>query len=163
MFSKFNFKAFSSLLHFGTSPTVMTEKIELLFPGRHPLVFRVLSGAPNGQNFQLPPFFTRLYGEGKRAAISKLTYIWTPSCILYSSTSQKLPVQNKKGPKSANSKLERAKSCRYKIFAMKNKKFLPELYKWLPSGKNVCWLYITHIPQSDIFLLVQCSPCTKLE
>ena len=27
--------------------------------------------------WKLPRFFTRLYGEGKRAAISKLTYIWT--------------------------------------------------------------------------------------
>ena len=26
---------------------------------------------------KLPRFFTRLYGEGKRAVISKLTYIWT--------------------------------------------------------------------------------------
>ena len=26
---------------------------------------------------KLPLFFTRLCGEGKRAAISKLTYIWT--------------------------------------------------------------------------------------
>ena len=32
---------------------------------------------------KLPPFLTRLYGEGKRAAISKLTYIWTPSCHSY--------------------------------------------------------------------------------
>ena len=28
---------------------------------------------------KLARFFTRLYDEGKRAAISKLTYIWTPS------------------------------------------------------------------------------------
>ena len=32
---------------------------------------------------KLPLFFPRLYGEGKRAAISKLTYIWTPSSGSY--------------------------------------------------------------------------------
>ena len=33
--------------------------------------------------FKLPRFFTRLYVEGKRAAISKLTYTWTPSSRSY--------------------------------------------------------------------------------
>ena len=32
---------------------------------------------------KLPHFFTRQYGEGKRAAISKSTYIWTPSSRSY--------------------------------------------------------------------------------
>ena len=32
---------------------------------------------------KLPRFFTRLFGEGKKAAISKLTYIWTPSSRSY--------------------------------------------------------------------------------
>ena len=32
---------------------------------------------------KLPPFFTRLNGEGKMAAISKLTLIWTPSSRSY--------------------------------------------------------------------------------
>ena len=32
---------------------------------------------------KLPPFFTQLYGDGKRAAISKLTYIWTQSSRSY--------------------------------------------------------------------------------
>ena len=34
---------------------------------------------------KLPRFFTRLYGKRNSAAISKLTYIWTPSsrsCII---------------------------------------------------------------------------------
>ena len=32
---------------------------------------------------KLLSFFTRLYGEGKRAAISKLTYLWNPSSRSY--------------------------------------------------------------------------------
>ena len=32
---------------------------------------------------KLPRFFTRLYSGEKRAAISKLTYIWTPSSRSY--------------------------------------------------------------------------------
>ena len=32
---------------------------------------------------KLPPFFTWLNGEGKRAAISKLTFIWTSSSRSY--------------------------------------------------------------------------------
>ena len=33
---------------------------------------------------------------------------------------------------------------------MKNKKFQPELYKWLPSRKNVCWLYNIHYPYRSV-------------
>ena len=32
-------------------------------------------------SLNLPRFFTRLYGEGKMTAISKLTYIWTLSRV----------------------------------------------------------------------------------
>ena len=32
---------------------------------------------------KLPPFFTRRNGEGKRAAISKLMFIWTTSSCSY--------------------------------------------------------------------------------
>ena len=33
--------------------------------------------------FEIAAFFIRLNGEGKRAAISKLTFIWTPSSRSY--------------------------------------------------------------------------------
>ena len=34
-------------------------------------------------DLKLPRFFTRLYGEWNRAAISRSTYIWTPSSRTY--------------------------------------------------------------------------------
>ena len=33
--------------------------------------------------FEIAALFTRLYSEEKRAAVSKLTYIWTPQSCSY--------------------------------------------------------------------------------